>query len=718
MSIRSIRIKNLLSFDELYIENFQDINCIVGKNNVGKSNLLKLIRFFYNKLDGKRELPPTLNSNYSSFGTIEITFDTTRIKSIVTSPKNKEKSKYFKHIYNTLFKDQENNSFKEWYFQIDLKKFSFYTLTLQINSDDSTKWLNTNDDILKVINYLYPFFEIEARHLDLYDWTKLWHIVSRLKSFDVDKIKRDEIIDLFNKKISLKSNNYKDYIAQIEKITQTDKYSYREKVLNYIKAGLQGQTFLINEQSLEIQSDGTNAHKFIEIALELLITLSRREYISPTIYIDEPELGLHPKRNEELIYKLYDVYNKFKQVKDIQEKGKQKTPYPKIIFATHSPNIVKEVIKLFDENQQILYFSKDKNENTKVQKMNSTYEDKRFLNIFSDNEARLFFSNFILFVEGATELEIFSNKQLINKFLNKKEEKFLRFIDIYKMNDVTTKYINPSYANTSIPYLILYDADKFINIDFLTNKLTFKKEIINLNEYITKYQKSYFGSKNYDKFCSLKLLQYFDSKDLNFDSKKLYITNINYYDEIVKNINDNFAHSENYHFNYTTIERVLINDKSINLLLKWLFSRFKLNLKKSYNEKTPTKVVNKIKSQKLKEWIAFRRFIRKNFTEKEKIILFNLIFGGKTETSIATFTNNYSNLESTYRKNLEEIKKTYFKKLNLNDLLGKTSGWTTSFLNFAIDEIEKTRGNKSFREEFKIYFEELYDIITYIEKKL
>ncbi len=82
MAIKSIKIKNLLSFDELIIDNFEDINCIVGRNNAGKSNLLKLIRFFYNKLEGKRELPPTLNSNYSTFGTITIVYDTSRIKQI------------------------------------------------------------------------------------------------------------------------------------------------------------------------------------------------------------------------------------------------------------------------------------------------------------------------------------------------------------------------------------------------------------------------------------------------------------------------------------------------------------------------------------------------------------------------------------------------------------------------------------------------------------
>jgi len=107
MSIKSIKIKNLLSFDELIIDNFEDINCIVGKNNVGKSNLLKLLRYFYNKLDEKRELPPELNSNYSAFGEITLTYDMSRIYHIVSSSKIL-KTNFFIGIHNLFFSSEKN----------------------------------------------------------------------------------------------------------------------------------------------------------------------------------------------------------------------------------------------------------------------------------------------------------------------------------------------------------------------------------------------------------------------------------------------------------------------------------------------------------------------------------------------------------------------------------------------------------------------------------
>jgi len=801
MSIKSIRIKNLLSFDELYIKSFKDINCIVGKNNAGKSNLLKLIRFFYNKLDGKRELPPTLNSNYSSFGTITIIYDTTRIKNIVTSETNKNKSSFFKHIYNIFFKEKQTSNI----FNDDLNIESDFELTLQINSNESTKWINTNKDILSIINYLYPFFDIETRHLDLYDWNKLWLIVSRLKSFNVNNINQKEIKDFFNEKISLDSDAYKEYVSQIETITKADKYSYREKVLNYVKAGLKGQTFLINEQSLETQSDGTNSHRFIEIALELLISLSRREYISPTIYIDEPELGLHPKRNEELIYKLFDIYNSFKKTKDVKEKGKYNTPYPKIIFATHSPNIVKEVIKLFDTNQQILHFSKNKKDNTVVHKMNSTYEDKRFLNVFSDNEARLFFSNFILFVEGETELEIFSNKKLLEKFPK------LKKIDVYKSSsNVLGAYINPSYSNTAIPYIFLFDADKIYSFKVTQND-TVSMQLVNKNEklYIlpdgknSSYEKEEEKHKEYDRRFNDLMQKYNRGFNLIYKNKAKNLIEIqtinsleftynhtgfriNENEKYIKYINSlkEYLKSKNISFLHTTIEEALINENAKNLFFSWLKHKTNTEIESFlydireviytvsiYKQRTSIGKIHRLKPRKkLIKKIIYKK--EKYPKEVEKYLIDYLrvkYFNGKFEllnnkildntfANTGTFKKKqinefdkmkksiYAKLKSfgiksdKQKKQIEDIFNRFMEKTDLNDNLkykidnainefpisnfNKTS-WTTDFIDYTIDEIEKIikvddqkNREKEFRKVFKQNFRELYDIITNIEEKL
>lgn len=770
--IKSIKIKNLLSFNELFINDFKDINCIVGINNAGKSNLLKLLKYFYNRLEGIKELPPSLNSKYSAFGTITITFNLTRIKQIVEAD-SKIKRAYFKYIYNVLFKDRDASNFTN---------DSTLDLTLTVFSNDSVEWSIKDKKLLELISYLYPFFHIETRHIDLYDWNKIWNLISRLKSFNLDNFDKEKIITFFDKQIdgeeSNSSNGYREYINKIEKITNIAHYSYREKVLNYIKVGLSGQTFTIDNKDLSIQSDGTNSHRFIELFLDLLISLTRREYISPTVYIDEPEIGLHPKKNEQLIYNLFDIYHSFKKTMDIREKGKYKTPYPTIIFSTHSPNIVKQIIKLFDDNQQILHFSKNKSDHTVVQKMNSHYDDKRFLPIFSDNEARLFFSNFILFVEGETELEIFNNKALINKF------SILKKIDIYKSSsNVFSANINPAFSNTSIPYFFLFDADKifsFQNINTSDCALNLQLHNKNITLYhlpdnkceskklfendIKKYSKGY-----NDKYINLlKILKELgEIKDKIFTYNKLNYK-INEQKEYLKCLQTlrKYLFESNVLFLNSTIEEMLINKKSSELFISWLSKEYQIDTNYLYNIRNVEYSLSFYKKRigigrmlyskprkKIKKTIEYKqlKYPIDLFVDYIRVYFFNgkfeILFSSKKRhnSENKSLLNEYENLKKQLNKTIKSYV-TDAQKVQINTILDtfmnvptednsdektileilenlkipkneKTSTWATSFLNFAIDEIDKNKGKRSFEDEFKKYFEELYDIITAIRQK-
>ena len=682
MGIKSIKITNLLSFDELIINDFRDINCIVGRNNVGKSNLMKLIHFFYLKLEGKRDLTPDFFSNYSSFGAITITYDTSRIRKIVTSD-NRNKSSFFKHIYNVLFQKQGD----VFPFKNSKNGINYFELTLTIHSNESCSWSKNDKQLFNIINYLYPFFKIETRHIDLYDWDKLWHLISRLKSFNVNQIKQEDIIKFFDTKLTKGSGGYSEYISKIQELTETSKYSYREKVLNYVKSGLKGQKFLINGEELYIQSDGTNSFKYVELFCKLLITLTRRDYITPTLYVDEPEVGLHPKRTEELIDNICHNYMSFKKTKKEREKGKYKTPYPKIIFATHSPNIVKQVIKDFNEDQQILHISRRISRESIVKKMNSTYKDKRFLNVFSDNEARLFFSDFILFVEGPTELELFSHKKLLVKFPQ------LKRTDIYASSDnVFSENINPSYANTSIPYLFLFDLDKLVDtpkakgsgvnrkIILKNNGGLIKLKPLDLDKEIVKYKKGYNRKYVYIQ-QSLKKLKEFNNKEIPFDPKTFKYTN-NEFETFIKLL-ESVASLKNIIFAKTTIEGTLINTYSKQLFWGWL--------KEEYNVKDlGTKILE---------------FQNGGYGDEDVLIEYiRAIFGGKFEVLVTL-----KNIENGKKNNSDAKAALDYVKDMIISPKKKTSGWVTSFLNYSCSEIDKKNGKK---------FEECFPELTGFVNKI
>lgn len=739
MGIESIRIRNLLSFDDLFIQEIKDINCIIGQNNVGKSNLLNLISYFYEKLSDNRAIPPSLHDSYSISGTISIVFDTTRIKRIVTSKQSN--SPYQKHIYNTLFR-------KQLFFggrlklpsNVDCK--SSVKLTLTINKDESVRW-SKDEHVRGIINRLYPFFAIDTRRIDLYDWGQLWTLISQLKFINSKNLKREELIGFIDGRVSQKSSSYKDYVDKIEKITRTSTYSYQEKVLNYVKVGLEGHTFNIEGEQLVSQSDGTNSHKYLELFLNLLIALTRREFVTPTVYIDEPEIGLHPKRSEELVLKLHDVYKSFKKTKTEKEVGKYKTPYPNIIFSTHSPNIVKYVIRLFkEENEhQVLHFSKFKNKSTSVRQVKSHFKDCRFLNVFSDNEARLFFSHFILFVEGETELEVFGNLKLIEKF------PVMGKVDVYRANDVMLKPINPSYSNLAIPYLIVYDSDQLVEFDS-NGTLTFRKAKIDLGKLKEKYKKAYYGSKDHFTYKSVNFFldQEKKIKTLNPDKASFKLFN---YSDFIDKLNKSVLSNENVMLTTTTIEGSLISERSILIFFKWLTYVLLENLRVGGKGDVRRIIENNRRSFKkgkaiegicsgifsfpvylgklsIDDYIFTKRvkidYIRKikqeiedkAFSTRELVTICRLVFEGKTETLVSreSKSGKYTQLSKEIRDMVHKIRDVYLTKFPFQPK--KTSGWVTSFLNFSINYIETERcgkNNTKFFTEFNETFPELAGII-------
>ncbi|WP_017216069.1 retron Eco8 family effector endonuclease [Pseudoalteromonas sp. NJ631] len=740
MAIQSIRIKNLLSFDDVFIDDIQDINCIVGKNNVGKSNLLKLMRYFYAKLNGEKTLPPELHSNYNSFGSITVRFNTTRIKHIVTGKNNN--SAFLKHIYNTLFRGKKRTPFT-----IQHSEESFLDLTLTIFKDDSAKWSTKNQEVLKVIYILYPFIDIETRHIDLYDWNRIWGLISQLSSFNVKKLTNDEVIGYFDNKISNGSGHYKDYINKVETIIDTRAYSYRDKVLSYIKVGLQGHDFTNSGQDLGIQSDGTNSHRYIEIILKLLIVLTRREYITPTIYIDEPEVGLHPKLNEDLIQGFHRVYIQFKKTKVEKEHGKYKTPYPRVIFSTHSPNILKYVVRLFKNKQQVIHFSKPNGHGTQVSRLNSQYRDARFLNIFSDNEARLFFSNFILFVEGATELEIFRNYKLCEKF------NVLNSIDIYETNEVTLKYLNPSYSRAAIPFLVLNDADVVIKFDYGKRKLTLDNSKYSFSDITKRNRLNFHTKKDLRKKNILDNINSQDGKITKFNSCKTGFDTFSIHN-YVKLLNG-ILNEQSCHLTITTIEGALITEQSLNIFKKWLIHKFTKSMKYNGSNKTPTgwftsltkdlnsnrksstEVFNQIVSLnyndcKLSE--ANSLFVKKittrhlkdcnnkvsAYSKSPKIILnlLRVVFEGKTDNLLSRLHNDYrTTVDPKFIELVKEVRTVYFK--TLEPIMGKTGGWVTDFLDYSIEYIEKnTNSNQEFKRDFAFTFPELSDIIKKVSSSI
>ncbi|MCK7634441.1 MULTISPECIES: retron Eco8 family effector endonuclease [unclassified Shewanella] len=679
MSIQSIRIKNILSFEDLEIKSLSDINCIVGKNNVGKSNLLKTIKYFYDSLANKTTESLPLQSNYTLKGSISLTFDTTRIHLI--SKKNPN-NHYFSFISRKIIPNDRRGIFS--INKYDHKK-TFFTLTLYIYNDNSKKWSTNDRQVHNLILYLYPFFYIEPRRMNLYEWDDLWDLISTIKSFNLSTIDNEKVINFFNDSINQNSiDEYKNFVTQLENIITVKKLTPKEKILTYVKSGLTGHSFEIDSLALKTQSDGTNSYHFINIFLKILISLSKREYITPFIFIDEPEIGLHPKMNEQLIKNIHSYYN--------YKKNTATTIPPKIFITSHSPIIIKQIIKNFREKQNIYCFRKNKSSPTELYLLNSDYKNESFINILSENEARLFFSDFILFVEGETELEAFGNIKLANHFQE------LQKIDIYKCSsNVIGERINPSFSNSAIPYLFLFDADKAWDISYKSNK-TFLN-IKSNGEYFKLDKKTLEKQReNYSKGYNFKYQLMRETIDNIIESIGIELK-INLTKQIIltptfhNTISElkTYLRSKSIYINNTTFEECLISYDSREVFYEWIKHEYSVDI---------TPIISRFKASKVIDEHLLIDYMRVLFNGKTKIL-----------NNKKPFNNETSKTTKKARFLLQKLNK--FLNITTPD---KADGWVTKYIDFSINFIEeKVAKKEDFQKQFKVYFPELYDIIKQLQ---
>ncbi|HBE6793816.1 retron Eco8 family effector endonuclease [Escherichia coli] len=748
MGLQSIRIKNLLSFNDVIINSLEDVNCIVGMNNVGKSNLMKILKYFYDKLDDIKAIPPDFHSSYTPSGSITLTYDVTRIKRIVMNPNNN--GRFHKHIYNTLFKPQSfirkpQKFCLPFISPLGFQRKSTYSITLTISKDDSVTWSISTPNARHLIKTLFPFFHIETRHIDLYDWNSIWKMLSSINSFNFSEIKKEELLEFLNEKISTKRGSYKKYIERVENVIHTKPYTYKDKVVNYLKIVLDGDIFINKGEELHVQSDGTNSHKYLEIILSLLISLTRTEFINPIIYIDEPEIGLHPKLSENFIENISLTYKKYDKTHEEIEPGKYSTPYPTLIFSTHSPSLLKLTLKSFLHKQQVLHFSKERDNSTKISKLNSKYNDIRFINMLSDNEARLFFSEYILFVEGATEVELFRNYNLQKLF------PVLKRLDVYDCDEVMLKNINPSYSNAAIPFLVVKDIDQIAVVDFEHEQFKFNskgKSII--NKIIKRDKLHYFSTYQKPFLNAAKFLLSQDERKVTFSENGLKFRHFS----IGRVINAvNFLSSkDNVYYTSTTIEGSLINEFSLETFSLWIIDIVMRSF--NVNNKNPVKMINallqkydiKTQSKQLFPKILSKcetnhnlplrhmrllkiikiRYAKEIIDEfkktipdvKDQVAILRLIFSGKTETLVS--------IEMHYKIDQKPIRQDildYIKALKsenfsfMSSYIGKTSGWVTSFIDFSLNHYSAL-DKENVEKKFRLAFPEISHIIDHASSSI
>lgn len=653
MGIAKIRINNFKSLKNIAIkiESTDDVYCLLGRNGVGKSNIIDAIKYFYDCLNAKIKSNNSYIDNvnqYSQKMEIEIIYDL----------KNLQRNNTNTYI-EELMKEVEP--------YIRKKKL---ILRLTEYKDGSREWYPDNNNLRKYIKKLFPIYLIDTRFIQLQDWSKIWDIISELAISNI-KIKETEIHskldnlfkEIYGDKYSRAIKRIEDIFTEENIVINTSDYTSRIK--NALLTRLGGEEFLNEGNKLSYYSDGLNSLKYIKLLIRLVGLLSETGWKNPLILMDEPEIGLHPYYIQELTIGLSQSLNNRLN----------------LILSTHSPYLINDIIK---NNIRVslnrVYINE---EYTFIERIGDIVEQKeKFL--ITTKETECYFANAIVCIEGKSEMQVFCHPKIIKLFKGIGKIKFYQ----YNSDNNSMKLIHPSRSNFSIPYLTIVDMDKIIkykdkdntfkiNSDSLVNPM-FNKEIGRKEQYLY-YEK---GSNKYWTYNLRRYLKKTLAKSKFKQSRDMYWIEDEFFASLLKKIRI-YCSEYNVLPLYTTIEGSLVNIKNVEIVIEWLESIFEID------------DANNLKNILEKDLTILGS---KNLRYRTTII--RLILNGKLD--------NLKTLEEAVKSNyIDKVTKTQIQKLN-RKIGGKTEGWIINFMDYYFDKyIEHIDNEQNMKKIFKKDFQEL-----------
>lgn len=397
MIIKKIVIKNFRNLENVVIENESNMKYVIGNNGVGKSNLLEAINYFFNKSsfsledfyneDKSIEIQMSLLLNEFELGYFDDFFDLDNeniinIKAVQETPI--DRIEYYHIDTGSAISYQKIRNLPcVYYNSVNAPEELTFMKTKtsgQFLNSLIENYININE--VKVDGLLNTG-EINniSNHLN-----EILNLISFVQNNDLSVVIEKNIVDLLPRLMELKNKDNMS-INRMGSGVRYSSYIYFE-LLNKIM------------QTVEKKKDS------------IIENDSGKKYISMFIFLDEPEIHLHPYMQRSVISDIKNIINNkdtlflslLKKIFNIDG------IFGQLIVVTHSPNIIsnnfREIIRLdYDNIKKVKAYSGFNCEITDK-------EEKQFLlHNFKIKEA--FFAKTCIVVEGQTErivLPIFAEK--------------------------------------------------------------------------------------------------------------------------------------------------------------------------------------------------------------------------------------------------------------------------------------------------------------------
>lgn len=665
MALCRIQIDNFKSIKHADLS-LNHINVFIGENGAGKTNILDAVDYFYSNLSTSNIRLDVFdcNNHFSNQIRIRLSFDLSEFVKIAkaqSEPTGDDESDssgdtrydgYYKKIISMAPKSQN------YIFILELSQVKGQPIRWNYGYEDRS-----------IIKSLFPLFHLDTRSLDIHKWDYLWDVIGELGK--VSNSERKSLESKINgilldndgeiaKKLRDISKIFEDANVNIKSATPKDFASTLAKLF------FSGNTVQQGGKSLGYYSTGTNSVKYIELLLKAIDEISKSKLKEPLVLLDEPEISLHPQLVDELSDTICEVNDKLC-----------------FLISSHSSRLTKN---LMIGSGQIELFNI---------RLVSKYSDITRMKLFpqysptstprvTDDHVNSYFSRAILFVEGETELEFFSNPFLHILF------PALHVIDVYKAlsDKPVLNIMHPKKNQVAIPYLCLIDMDKAVGYEPKTKKYFTRNEYISENhkeQFLFRSKKSnapyiYHQRKRIEAMENRLHIHYF---------QPLLSTNDPSHTDFVETIHKYLLNYNVFTFS-TTIEGALINKNSIDFSIAFLKGQIKEDAFNNF-----LSLLNRVRSV-------------------DKLNLLRLVFDGK------------SDLWQTYKSIKKRLDPGEATVIDSAFVGKKTSGWVTKYIKvflskeLGVENLSERTFKRLMEDEqqkltlissFKAQFPELYDLL-------
>lgn len=441
MKLSELTIKNFRSIEDETFE-FNDLNILVGKNNSGKSNVLKAIDLVlregytmklttndYYLQDETKTVYVSLEFNNFTTDELEI------IRDEIKYPVTIDYTRYSQdQIYHSIV---ENDCIK---------------MVLEITGNDVSKKIFlgdipykyfSNDLKAAIVNTVYiPAIRDHSQILRITKYSFLNRLLNKIYEM-AEEEKKEELNDILanaSEKCKEIFREYEEKIDQMSKlIIQHD--GVRFSILPSDRTTIYKKLDILLNDGIETELDFKGSGIQSVLVLTLFKLYADLKVGGAILLIEEPESFLHPHANRHMS----KILKEFSSEDNIQ-----------IIFSTHSPNYLEDV-----DFKDIILLRKENHKSIK-KCIGEISDEIKLKKEMTSSNLELFFSDKVVLVEGQTENFIlpYYAKDINLKF--DFDKKNISLIDVGSKSNLSS-YIE-LLNDLEIPWLAMVDRD-FVDLN-------------------------------------------------------------------------------------------------------------------------------------------------------------------------------------------------------------------------------------------------------------